>query len=407
LLLTVHILSYIIALSSILFSLIFFKIWHSGKYFKVALISLLIRLLLTPLFEIYSSKIIPAEIPELLQWFVEWQKYTEIEGFKNIILNPFGIVGARGMYLYYTMYAGWLLDWTDTKDMIPLRLFTCSLSLYIIVFATKLVKWIYNILLTEKQLFFIVNWPFWLYYSIMLGRTMPSVIIPMIGILATYKLLEKFSIQNLLLVLFTFWLTVILRTFYSFFFLSTFLSLFIYKILFIGKKNEQILQKIILMIFSVIFLISLSNLFNVQDAFNLIADNLAESDQVEGEGTGSSYLTSFYPQKYTDLLYYMPVQGIYFLLSPMFWNISKLEQLLSCLFALLLLLFFLKMIIEKDNYYRNSIRAKIFILNMIIICMILGSGVKNAGAAQRWRLPITIIILCVTLPNLINPKKKV
>jgi len=393
----VHILSYILALSSILFSLLFFKIWQSGKYFKVALISLLIRLLLTPLFEIYSSKIVSAEIPELLQWFVEWQKYTEIEGFKNIIFNPFGIEGARGMYLYYTMYAGWLLDWTDTKDMIPLRLFTCSLSLYIIVFATKLVKWLYGILLTEKQLFIIANWPFWLYYSVMLGRTMPSVIIPMIGILATYKLLEKFSIKNLFLVLFTFWLTIILRTFYSLFFLSTFLSFFIYKTLLIGKKNEHILQKIILIIFSIIFLISLSNFFNVQDAFSLVADSLAESDQVEGEGTGSSYLTSFYPKKYVDLLYYMPIQGIYFLFSPMLWDVYKLELLISSIFSIILLYMLLRIFVNKNSYFHNNVRAKMCLVNMMIISMILGSGVKNAGAAQRWRLPIVGILLCITI----------
>ncbi|MDZ7898026.1 MAG: hypothetical protein U5N85_08365 [Arcicella sp.] len=113
----------------------------------------------------------------------------------------------RGMYLYYTLYAGWFLDWTESTDMIPLRLLTASISLYIIVFASNAVKWMYNLSLTTTQIFIIANWPFWLYYSTMLGRTMPSVIVPLIGILALCQLIDKFTVKGLVVVLITFWLT--------------------------------------------------------------------------------------------------------------------------------------------------------------------------------------------------------
>jgi hypothetical protein len=393
------ILAYILALFFILITLLFFKIWESGKYFKVATISIAIRILLIPLFEFYGSKIVPSELPELLLWYGEWHKYIEVEGFQNIILNPFSIEGPRGMYIYYTMYAGWFLDLTNAEDMIPLRLITSALSLYIIVFAHQIIHWLYGFSVTIKQVFIITNWPFWLYYSTMLGRTMPSVIIPLIGILAMYKLLEVFSIKYLVIVLITFWLTLILRTFYALFFLSTFTSFFIYKILLTEKKNEKILQKISLIVFSIVSIIILKNLFNAQDAFILIAENLTQSDQVEGDASGSSYLTNFYPQKYFDLLYYMPVQGIYFLLSPMIWDIHKVEQLISCIFALILFYLFIKSVFQNKNAPQIGIRAKMVILNMIFVSMILGAGVKNAGAAQRWRLPITTILLCVVMSN--------
>ncbi|MDZ7898027.1 MAG: hypothetical protein U5N85_08370 [Arcicella sp.] len=115
-----------------------------------------------------------------------------------------------------------------------------------------------------------------------------------------------------------------------------------------GKKVSC---KSILVIFFVLGIFFVSKFFNVDDVFGLIVDGLSESDQVEGESSGSAYLTGVYPQKLTDLLYYMPLQGFYFLFSPMLWDVSKIEQLISSLFSLIMLILLYQFFATKDSFF--------------------------------------------------------
>lgn len=392
-----HLFAYIFAIFSILGAILFFKIWHKGAYMNVVMYSLLIRIVLIPFFDIYRDKIFPAEIPELLQWYEEWIKYSDLNGYFNILLKPFDVEGPRGMYLYYSMYAGWLLRLTDTNDFIPLRIVTAVISLTVVVFSYKFCKLIYKKKPTNMQMFVITNWPFWLLYSVNLGRTMPSVLIPLFGMLYLYKLIQRFSVFTLIIVTVSFWLTLIFRTFYSFFFVTTLLSYLLY-IVFLEKKwHENKIKKIAGISLIIVLSIICSKYFSILDAFSLITDDLSNGDQVNGDATGSSYLLNFFPTQLSDLLYYVPIQGLYFLFSPMIWDVLKLEQLISSIFALSLFFFIIRVLIIKNSEFKRSKIAKVFLLNMILICMVLGAGVKNAGAAQRWRLPVTVILLCIVL----------
>ncbi len=374
---------------------------------SVVMYSLLIRIILIPIFDIYRDKIFPAEIPELMQWYEEWIKYSDLNGYFNILLKPFDVEGPRGMYLYYSMYAGWLLILTDTNDFIPLRVVTAVISLSIIVFSYKFCKLMYGKQPTNMQMFVITNWPFWLLYSVNLGRTMPSVLIPLFGMLYLYKLIQRFSIFTLIIVIVSFWLTLIFRTFYSFFFITTFLSYLLYIVFLENKWHENKMKKIAGISLIIVFIIIGSRYFSVLDAFSLITDDLSGGDQVDGEATGSSYLLSFFPTQLSDLFYYLPIQGLYFLFSPMIWDVFKLEQLISSIFALSLFFLTVKVLIIKNSEFKRSKIAKIFLLNMILISMVLGAGVKNAGAAQRWRLPITVVLLCIVLIDSVKNDERI
>jgi hypothetical protein len=392
------IIAYIISVASVVFTIYFFKNWQSGKFLTVVVWSYLIRFLLFPVFEIYGIKIMPEEISELLEWYKIWIDYGEVKSNFYILINPFDYEGSKGMYLYYTMYAGWFLNLTNFSDMIPLRIFTSSISLYVIVISVKLAKLIYQTTISSKQVFIIVNWPFWLYYSVTLGRTIPSVLIPLIGIIATYKLLEKISLKYIVIVAITFWLTFIFRTFYVFFFVSTILSFFTYKIFFEGNWKSKIYEKIIFATFTLLVILLVTNIISFENIFKLMTVELASGDQVDGNRTGSSYLLDYFPEKISDLWLYLPIHGIYFFLSPMIWDVYKIDQLVSCTVALISMGLIIKMMINStNNKYGSSPKAKIFMLNMLIVCLMLGAGVKNAGAAQRWRLPVTVIVLCVSL----------
>jgi hypothetical protein len=114
---------------------------------------------------------------------------------------------------------------------------------------------------------------------------------------------------------------------------------------------------------------------------------------------GSVYLPELYPSSMLDLLWYLPVQGFYFLFSPMPWDILRIGNILSVIAgvqSILLLVLVGLALYYRTNYIFNDWRIIALLMTVVLTAVGFGSITKNAGAAVRWRLPSTLLVLIIT-----------
>jgi hypothetical protein len=126
-------------------------------------------------------------------------------------------------------------------------------------------------------------------------------------------------------------------------------------------------------------------------------DVLAERAMVINSGA-TAYLNGVYPRSPLDFVWFLPIHAVYFLFSPMPWHAMAASTplaWLSVLFAWLTLYWFLQLIYRRRKYFSNNKLLKCLILTLVFSATVMGAGVKNAGSAERWRYPITNMLLIV------------
>lgn len=120
-------------------------------------------------------------------------------------------------------------------------------------------------------------------------------------------------------------------------------------------------------------------------------DNVYEA--VTSARGDTAYLASMEVNNLFQLLLFSPIKVIYFITSPMPWNISKFNELISFLldgvFYLTALILFIK------NFYLVKSRPILAILIISIFAgwFIFGLGISNAGTALRHRFKFFYIVI--------------
>jgi len=120
-------------------------------------------------------------------------------------------------------------------------------------------------------------------------------------------------------------------------------------------------------------------------------DNVYEA--VTSARGDTAYLASMEVNNLFQLLLFSPIKVIYFITSPMPWNISKFNELISFLldgvFYLTALILFIK------NFYLVKSRPILAILLISIFAgwFIFGLGISNAGTALRHRFKFFYIVI--------------
>lgn len=370
--------SYLIPLLFVILILLFFWVWQNGYYFKVVLFSLVIRFSLVPIFELYGQNFIPAEIPEFLTFYEKWQNLYDRKWVEIFMLG-----GLRSMMFYFELYAGYLQDIAGESNFIPQRIANLGMSLLILLPCNMLSKTTLFNKLTTSTAFLLLNWPIYLRYSIELGRTLPSILCPLLAIAFFFQTINKKNIfLNIVFFLFFTFLTYCFRTTYILFIPAFIIG---YLISIYTNNWHRLIPYIFLGLLSFLFLFyfffDLLNLFFLDFLFETSLEN---NDQLGG---GSAYLTTIFPNNLGQLIWYLPLHALYFFMSPMVWDVNNVEQFLSCFLALILCLFLFLAFQDK--------RKHPIIYGIIFSCLFIGGGVKNAGSAQRWRLPLTILAISI------------
>lgn len=114
---------------------------------------------------------------------------------------------------------------------------------------------------------------------------------------------------------------------------------------------------------------------------------------------GAAYLENIRIDSFNKFIFYLPIKMLYFLLSPLPHQWRNLSDVLTFLFSstLYLYMIFVSIINYKEN--KNDALLTGLLISVILVTMIFGVGVSNAGTAMRHRhkiLPVVIVILLLT-----------
>jgi 4-amino-4-deoxy-L-arabinose transferase-like glycosyltransferase len=171
--------------------------------------------------------------------------------------------------------------------------------------------------------------------------------------------------------------------------------------IFIEKRNST--KKIILLLSVVvilllviinkdIFLRKFSIISSLEDFYNWL-------NYVNTLQAGSGYLNNFSINTIIDLIIYVPFKIIYFLFSPMIWDIRGLQDIIAILFDVVFYMILIS-IVTKAFFYKGIARKNDIIIKILIIATVLVIGAYSmgtiaAGTAIRHRYKVLSLLLII------------
>jgi hypothetical protein len=396
-------LDFLAFLIAALFSLILFLISSIflKRYFWIISIGFALRLFMIFIHEkthIFGN----ADIIDYLHIFINF-RWTGINDLLDYIQPP--------TTFYTFLYPGWIFNNLGESELWVIRVVNAALGVAVIAPLTWMKQIVFKKNLTQAQAFMIVLWPTWIRYTIEVGRSAPSVVAviftisSILAIANSPKVIQK--IINLFFTIFYFFISIFLRTHYIAYFMP------ILAVILINQtrklKISNYIRPIIYFFAILGSLIGFVAFFSIYQQLNNIEGNNLEyalnlAQAAEAEAGGSTYLQGIYARNVFDLVWYLPLQAFYFLFSPMPWDVRNIFMLGSCLQAGIIFILCLQVFKKGHKILMDNNLLMLLLISILISSLTLGLGVKNAGSAERWRLPSTLILMTMTTSILDLPK---
>jgi len=159
----------------------------------------------------------------------------------------------------------------------------------------------------------------------------------------------------------------------------------------------------LILIGSTFIIFQYSEIWLLRNFSSLIKVEMISHRMESLEGAQSAYLVNEKIDSWYDVIKYAPIRAIYFMFSPMPWDIFKKSQYISFLEALIIgfiLLFLPKALwkIKKEN------PAFFYTVAIYLFVGIIGSGLiqSNSAGAQRHRTQFTFLIVATAVPYMYN-----
>lgn len=141
-----------------------------------------------------------------------------------------------------------------------------------------------------------------------------------------------------------------------------------------------------------------------KSAFLLLEENISLIDVYQSgsavEKGGANYLRSFQINSVTDLIFLTPLRLIYFVFSPMPYDIRGLGDIAAIVLDSSFFYFLFYSIVRKRRIMNRSvfkIFPKIFIILFLIVALGFAIGTENSGTAMRHRTKIFPILMIVVV----------
>lgn len=306
-----------------------------------------------------------------------------------------------GPQLYVALYPGLLYESFGDRSFLLIRLIN---AFWAVVAEATLYFLVQRVTKTNTNLAIFTiafMWPSWLRYSIELGRTSISVFSVLASMLFIVLLFQKKEkVLSLLFLMFCAGLCLLLRPPYI---IMPLIFLLAYR--FFSLRKRTLLQRIqnnsLYIFFASILAASVITLYNkfTRPLQRAELSVIMERSQRDLEA-GSAYLTNLSLDTLLDMILYGPLLGFMFMFSPMPWQAQPNPFVIGSILQAQLVLFLLlaawyTFVFGKSKY--PPIFHYTSFLSIIITffgsAFILGLGVKVAGAAERYRMPLTLTIL--------------
>ncbi|MBF2066084.1 MAG: hypothetical protein IGS39_16950 [Calothrix sp. C42_A2020_038] len=395
-----------------LLATVFFSIvWLISKFFFrqhlwIILISFFVRLFIifiheeTRLFGDY-------DISDYLPYFNEFSRIWD----KDLIgyLKPH-------VPVYTVLYPGWIFNILGESGFWVIRVANATLGVVIIAPLTWLNQVIFGRPLKQFQVLLVLLWPTWLRYTVELGRAAPSVFAVVLGVSGMLAILSSSRIRNTIPVHFFTLVGVFLGFFLRIHYLSYFIPVASMAFLRQVQKSKisPYIRPILYFIGVIITLMVTFALLGLYQQFAQFRTTSSVLDSPEDaleyaqarEDGNSAYLLGIYPKNLLDLLWYIPLHAFYFMFSPMPWSIHGAFMAGSSLQSLILLILCIKVWRKGRTVIQSNQLLQLFFATILFVAIVFGSVTKNAGGAERWRLPSTLMLLTTSTSILAYSSKK-
>jgi hypothetical protein len=277
-------------------------------------------------------------------------------------------------------------------------------SYFTIIYFFNLIFNILKIRISSRILFFFLFYPVFILHSVTFLRESLIIFFVVLIIISIFNIIKKFSILNLIFLLFISFLLLSLHSgfisipiaFLTFFLIYKInflkLSIFFFLLFILTLYLNQILEIVSIYIFK---LGSFSSLPSLMDS---VLDTFIYTDQ----GATTNYVF-FIPKTFVELLIYIPYLFINFIFSPFPYQVVNFSTFLTMVFDFIPR-FFIFIYFLYSVFYFPAIAIKLkkdkffFIIGLILILsyLIFSIGTKSYGTAIRHRFklfPIEFLFL--------------
>lgn len=370
------------AVAVILLTVISALLYDDGRYISVLGLALLLRLVMIPIFPLLSQ----ADVVDYVPYFQQFSATVDNDG---VLLAVRRFIDFHVPY-YTVLYPGHIYSVYGENGLTLIRVVNACLSLTILPILNELNKLVFKRRFRRWQAALLLFWPSYVYFSVEVGRTVPSVLFVCLSMYTFSRLLDQISIVTFTSFLAFSLSAAIIRVFYSVYIFVLVFLVYLYKVYLSDRKLLHLgsLGVISAVVYGIGIQIYPYDSLTVE-RINSLARSIAHGD--------SAYLTMTYPSSYLDLLWYVPLQGIYYQFSPFVWDLTNIGGPLTIVafFQATFLMMILLLTAKRVNSPMVNWQSGIVLLSALAVPFILGIGVKNAGAAVRWRLPTDLLLLSI------------
>jgi len=367
-----------------------------NKYLGIVVIAFSVRLLLIVIHE--NTRVFgEADINDFLPYFEEFGKLWDKDVSSFIKPHaPF----------YTFLYAGWIFNAVGESGLWTIRMISAALGVATIAPLNGINRLVFGKSLSRYQALIVTLWPTWMFHTRDVGRTSISVLLVLLSIYALLGTLASSKAQLSPKVKVLTFLYLFFAIFIRIHYLAYFVPIFFFTLLSqVNKSNiSPYIRPILYFIFSIfgfLLIIFITAIYQQlsQETYGLSGVG-SQEDAVSfikgGEWGGSVYLEGIYPNTFIDWIWYLPLHAFYFMFSPMPWDIHNAFVAGSSLQSLILLFFCYKSSHLGIKLLKRNEMLRLLLLIILFASLSLGAGVKNAGSAERWRLPSTLILITTT-----------
>ncbi|QLH81218.1 hypothetical protein [Halosimplex pelagicum] len=328
------------------------------------------------------------DIVDYQPYFIEFLEILQNGTFVAFIQKQ---VGA-----YTILYPGWLYALLGSGGMWSIRLANAVLSLLIVIPLNEISRRIWGRDLRRWQLVAVLFWPSYIRFSIEVGRTVPTVLFSTWLIATVLTLFETPNRRTVISLALAILATGLLRVHYVFYGVMAAGTIAVHRVLTADDRHTRIgITASAVGLFAIVFAI-FDRVIPDVSSFSLSSIRSLARGTARGD---SAYLTDVFPETVFDLVWYLPLQGIHFLLAPSPWLVMDLAMpmaVIAGISAWLVVGLLSATLWHRHGQILDDWRLTAVFGSLFLTTIGFGAVTKNAGAAVRWRLPTTLLLLAVT-----------
>jgi len=369
------------AIAFIIITTCFAILYNNGKFFHLIIAGLIARFILI----IFFPEITTADTADYLPTFRQFSRLVENEGVISSILLYVG----PHVQFYTVLYPGYVYTIYGDSGLTLIRIINACLSILVLPLLNEINELVFNKQFKRWQAVAILFWPSYVFFSIEVGRTVVGVLFILVSVYFFLMVTVKHNNKFKFLFVIASAAVIMTRVYYAAYVLCLITIMYLYKAHYRRSYSQVGFTISIATVGSAVGILLFPYEFSI-DRINSLASGIAHG--------GSAYLTTVYPTSFLDLLWYVPLQGLYFQFSPFLWDIFRMGGLLSVIafFQATLVIIMLTATVLKIRSSLINWQFGLLLFTVLAVALLLGIGVKNTGAAMRWRLPSELLLITIT-----------